>query len=175
MTVKIWDLTRPSPEVLRRRRDSNLAEARNDEAMRLNSASWQIVASPDRSEEAYARALRDAEAASQLLPEDGMILNTLSVAQFRAGRFAKALETLIRSDALNSASAGWSIPADLAFIAMAHHRLGHDSAAREALGRLRAAMKQSRSIEDRESKGFLREAETLIELGPAFPADPFAR
>jgi WD40 repeat protein/serine/threonine protein kinase len=173
MTVKIWDSAQPSPEVLRRRREHNLAEARRDEAMRFNSASWQIAASPDRPEEAYTRALRDGEAASQLIPEDGVILNTLGVAQYRAGRFARALETLMRSDALNSASVGRSIPADLAFIAMAHHRLGHRAEAREALSRLRAAMKQSQWREDRESQGFVREAEALI-LDAAFPTDPFA-
>jgi DNA-binding beta-propeller fold protein YncE len=171
MTVKLWDAAPPSPEALRRRRDAALAEARRDEARRLNDASWQVVASPDHPAAAYDRALRDAEAASRLVPEDGLILNTLGVARYRAGDLAGALEALTRSDALNAAGAGGSHPADLAFLAMAHHRLGHRAEARAALGKLRDAMRRARWKDDPESRGFLREAEALI-VPPAVPEEP---
>jgi dipeptidyl aminopeptidase/acylaminoacyl peptidase len=171
MTVKVWDAAPPSPETLRRRREEALAEVRWDEAWRLNNASWQVAASPGQTAEAYDRALRDAEAASRLVPEEGNLLNTLGVARYRAGRYAEALEALARSDALNTAGAGGSIPGDLAFLAMAHHRLGHRDEARAVLGKLREALTRPRWKDDEESRGFLREAEALID-SEAVPRRP---
>jgi hypothetical protein len=58
---------------------------------------------------------------------------------------------------------------------MAQHRLGRTQAARQTLAQLRAAVKAPPEITDfAENAAFLREAEAVIELDPAFPADPFA-
>ena len=51
----------------------------------------------------------------------------------------------------------------LAFLALAHHHLGHKEQARATLAQLREVMKQPRWEKDAEAAGFLREAQELIE------------
>jgi hypothetical protein len=58
---------------------------------------------------------------------------------------------------------------------MAHHQLGQREKARAALARLRQSLDQPRGTKDAETLGLVHEAEALIPLDPAFPADPFAR
>ncbi len=123
--------------------------------------------------EAYRLALMQAVAACQLEPGNGALLNTLGVAQYRSGHYREAVATLTQSDRLNSGGALGSQPADLAFMALAHHRLGESNQARTALGRLRALMKKSEHASTSEAQLFLSEAEA-IELDLAFPSDPFA-
>ena len=143
-------------------------------------------------------ALEQAEAACQHEPDKGALLNTLGVAQYRAEQYREAVATLTLSARLNSEGVYVLQPADLAFLALAHHRLGEPDQARTVLGRLRAMMKKPEhaSTSEREYQGrllwsqmdlmkkpehastseaqlFLREAEA-IELDLAFPSDPFA-
>jgi tetratricopeptide (TPR) repeat protein len=125
----------------------------------LNEAAWKVVKARDAGKDVYARTLRLAEAAVHLAPGNGSILNTLGVAQYRAGRYADALATLTKSEKLNATKEG-SLPADLAFLAMARHQLGNKDEAKATLGRLRETMKQPQGTE---AVGFLREAEGLIE------------
>ena len=66
-------------------------------------------------------------------------LKTLGVAQYRCGLIAKALAILTRSNDLNKEKE----PADLAFLALAQHRLGQSEKARDTLARLREVMKKS--------------------------------
>ena len=82
---------------------------------------------------------------------------------------ADALATLTRTNALNKEKN----PSDLAFLALAQHRLGQSGQARATLGRLREVMKDPQQAGNPSSQAFLREAET-IELDRVFPADPFA-
>ena len=142
--------------------------------------------------------MEQAEAACQHEPDKGALLNTLGVAQYRAGHYREAVATLTQSARLNSEGVCGLQPADLAFLALAHHRLGEPDQARAVLGRLRALMKKPEhaSTSEREYQGrllwsqmdlmkkpehastseaqlFLREAEA-IELDLAFPSDPFA-
>jgi hypothetical protein len=81
------------------------------------------------------------------------------------GDYAKAYRTLAQSEKLNATKAG-SVPSDLAFLAMAHHQLGHRDVALKTLARLRDVMKQESWAENAESQGFLREAEKLIDGKP---------
>jgi WD40 repeat protein/serine/threonine protein kinase len=164
------------------RQDRTLNEADRDFALQMaqthpehsgqleNEAAWNVVKVRDAGRDAYARALRQAEAAVHLAPKDSNILNTLGVAQYRVGRYADALATLTKSEKLNASKEG-SLPADLAFLAMAQHQLGKKDEAKSTLGRLREAMKQPRWAKDAESAGFLREAEDLIE-GKAVSKEP---
>ena len=140
-----------------------------ESALECNNAGWALVRDPGRPEADYQRGLRLAKAACRLEPENGAFLNTLGVAQYRCGLIAEALATLTRSNDLNQEKE----PADLAFLALAQHRLGQSEKARDTLGRLREVMKNPASAGDPESQAFLREAET-IELDQVFPADPFA-
>jgi tetratricopeptide (TPR) repeat protein len=127
-----------------------------------NNAAWFVVREPSRRPEAYAAALKQAEAAVQAAPDNGNFINTLGVAQYRMGQYADALTTLTKSDKLNATKRG-SIPADLAFLAMVRYQLGQKEESRAALARLQAMLRDPRRIRDRESYGFLLEAEGLIE------------
>src|SRR5262245_13920490 len=61
-------------------------------------------------------------------------LNTLGAALYRAGRYDEAIRRLEEGIRLQG---GESLPVDWAFLAMAHHRLGHRAEARRWLDRLR--------------------------------------
>jgi WD40 repeat protein/serine/threonine protein kinase len=150
-----------------RRRALELAEQATENAFALNDASWSVVREPDLPNERYQLALRQAQAAARVRPQDGAILNTLGVALYRVGEFQEAVETLSQSDQLNSKARGESEPADLAFLAMAHSKLGNQDEAKKFLGRLRAALSEPKRKGDAKSQAFLREAETLIEGKPA--------
>jgi hypothetical protein len=128
----------------------------------LNEVAWKVVQTRDAAKDTYALALRQAEAAVRLAPGNGMILNTLGVAQYRVGRYDDALATLTKSEKLNATKEG-SQPTDLAFLAMTQHQLGKKDEAKAALLRLRENMKQPRWADDGEAKVFLLEAEELIE------------
>jgi hypothetical protein len=108
--------------------------------------------------------------AQQGNPDYGNFLNTLGVAQYRVGQLERALDTLTRSNQLH----GNRETADLAFLALTQHRLGQTEASRASLKRLREVMITREAAANAENQAFLREAEVLIELDPAFPADPFA-
>jgi Tfp pilus assembly protein PilF len=128
----------------------------------LNRAVWEAVKARDANKDAYVRALRQAEDAAHLAPGNGLILNTLGVAQYRAGRYADALATLTKSEKLNTTKDG-ALPADLAFLAMVQYQLGKKDEAKATLSRLRETMKQPRWTENAEAAAFLREAEEVIE------------
>jgi WD40 repeat protein len=139
-----------------------VARAYDVDAQSLNNAAWQGVVFGGWPKDIYARPLRWAEAAALSAPQDATILNTLGVAQYRAGKYAEALATLSRSEKLRAAKDG-SLPADLAFLAMAQHRLGKKEEARATLGKLRTVMQQGRRSDMAEAQSFLHEAEELIE------------
>jgi tetratricopeptide (TPR) repeat protein len=70
--------------------------------------------------------------------------NTLGVAYYRLGNFEKALGTLQHADQLIKPEFQCSHPADLAFLAMNQHRLGHRADAQAYLKQLRERMKDPR-------------------------------
>jgi WD40 repeat protein/tRNA A-37 threonylcarbamoyl transferase component Bud32 len=143
---------------------------------RLNEASWRLVKSPKETAEKYRQALEWAQAACRIDPGNGTYLSTLGSAQYRAGRYAEALETLTRSEKLLAAQ--WELegshPADLAFLAMTHHRLGQKEKAEATLARSRETLKLpdyriERGGENYVYHALLREAESLIEGQAAEP------
>ena len=140
-----------------------------ESAVECNNAAFAQVRDPGQPAAVYERGLRLARAACRLEPSNGVFLNTLGVAQYRSGLVEDAVVTLTRSNASNKESE----PADLAFLALAQHRLGQVQQARHSLSRLRELMKKPHSIADHEAEDFLHEAET-IELDRHFPAAPFA-
>jgi WD40 repeat protein/tRNA A-37 threonylcarbamoyl transferase component Bud32 len=139
-----------------------VAQTHPEDPGQLNGAAWKVVKTRDADKDAYALALRRAEAGVRLAPQDGNILNTLGVAQYRTSRYAEALATLTQAEKLNATKDGPN-PSDLAFLAMAQHQLGKKAEANATLGRLREAMKQRLWAKDAEAQDFLREAEELIE------------
>ncbi len=160
------DTTLPEPARLRA---FELAQGRVEDANALNSASWPFVSKPDQSIEQYRLALRRTETAHNIAPEVGSYLNTLGVAQYRVGQYEAALKSLTRSDELNTKQVGQSHPADVAFLAMVQHKLGHKDQARALLDRLREIMKSPQFSKDPESQAFLREAESLLDTTPKIP------
>jgi dipeptidyl aminopeptidase/acylaminoacyl peptidase len=149
------DLTKPLRALA-----EHLATTRGDDPSRLNRHSWQLVKKPGLSREEYLPAILGAEAACRAKPDNGAYLNTLGVARYRAGLYREALETLLRSEQLNAAAIGAAGPADVAFIAMAHHQLGHSAEASAQLLRLRSIIKDAGTGE---AQAFLSEAVALIE------------
>jgi hypothetical protein len=138
------------------------AQSYRENPWSLNEAAWNVVKIAGADKEVYVRALRYIKAAVHLEPEEGFFLNTLGVSQYRLVRYADALATLTKSDKRNATREG-SLPADLAFLAMAQHQLGKKDEAKATLGRLREIMKHPSWAKNTESAGFLREAEELIE------------
>jgi tetratricopeptide (TPR) repeat protein len=150
-----------------RERALALAEQYAEDALRLNDASWEVVRQPGANAAAYRLALREAEAASRLKPGIVNYVNTLGVAQYRVCKYKEALDTLTRSDKMNSAQGRNSIPDDLAFLAMAHYQLGQKEKAQASLNRLREIMMQPELAKNEQAQAFLREAEALVKEKPA--------
>ena len=84
------------------------------------------------------------------------------MACYRVGNYEKALDVLSRSDKINALKDKGSLPADLAFLAMAHQQLGHAKEAEAKLQLLRERMKDPRRAQDTQAQGCLREAEELF-------------
>jgi hypothetical protein len=170
----------------------SLAETIDLDPTVLNNTSWSFVRAPGHTQEVYERALHQAEEAVRKFPSSGYFVTTLGIAQYRLERYPKALETLLRSSKLNAslpftgrisgimrmnqAANGSDLPADVAFLAMTHCRLGQTEEALQGLSRLRLIMeRQTRLFEGRRAEGefnedryqealnFLKEAEALID------------
>jgi tetratricopeptide (TPR) repeat protein len=106
--------------------------------------------------------------------ERGIILNTLGVAQYRAGRYHDAAATLRQSLRIN---AGQFDAFDLYFLAMALHRLGHVADARACLARAVRWHDQHPALAPtylQELAAFRAEAEGVLAARPELPADVFA-
>jgi hypothetical protein len=85
-------------------------------------------------------------------------VSRLGAAQYRAGQYEEALVSLNEAQAL-----GPRVPANLAFLAMAHRRLGQTDQARSHLAQLRTAMQSSQPQQTADTTALLREVEVLIE------------
>jgi hypothetical protein len=140
-----------------------------------NIVAWSCVLVPDAvaDREAPIR-LAEAALARWSEGEKSDVLNTLGAALYRAGRFEEAIRRLNESSKTRSDE---GVPKGFAFLAMAHHRLGHQDDAKHWLDKLIAS--QVNEVpgywDDIESRILRREAESQI-LGsrPAAPpsADP---
>ena len=139
----------------------------------LDAASWSVVYQPDAEAAAYHRALRQAELACRLVPQDGEFLTTLGAAQYRVGNDAEAAATLTLADQIQTPIGSTSTQECLPFLALALHRLGKPEEARTTLGRLRVIMNKSGWGRPETAQVSSREIEAL-EQDLAFPADPFA-
>jgi tetratricopeptide (TPR) repeat protein len=120
--------------------------------------------------------VRLAEAAVRDCPESnrGTLLNTLGAALYRAGRYDEAIRRLNEG---SERRGGASTPDDWPFLAMAHHRLGHQAEARRWLDKLREyrpSASPDRFWDDLTTPVLRSEAEAVILYDPAFPDDAFA-
>ncbi len=139
-------------------------------------SSWAVAREPGRRPAEYQRALRLAEETVGERP-DVYATVALGVAQYRNGQYAAALAALTGSAKWGSGGPdGYTVQA---FIALCRYKLGQIELARFSLGELhtqfRANPPAGLSYLKADLAAILREAECVIELDPAFPADPFAR
>jgi tetratricopeptide (TPR) repeat protein len=138
-----------------------VAEQARDDSQMLNDASWTVVCHCGASEKKYQQALRWARTAARLTPDDGPILNTLGAAQYRVGQYDKALQTLTRAAAMQRAPPGLQ-PADLAFLAMTQHQLGHAEQASRWLRDLRQRVSRPPWSRQKQVQELLRETEEVL-------------
>jgi WD40 repeat protein/tRNA A-37 threonylcarbamoyl transferase component Bud32 len=123
-------------------------------ADRYHQTAWDIVRRPYLNTQQYRLALRQAETACRLAPGADKYTITRGVALYRDGQYREARATL--------RAAHTDVPAVLAFLAMAQHRLDESRQAQETLARLRESMKQPAWAKDAEAQVLLREAEALL-------------
>jgi WD40 repeat protein/tetratricopeptide (TPR) repeat protein len=127
-----------------------------------NIVAWSCVLVPDAVADREAP-IRLAEAALARWPEGerGDVLNTLGAALYRAGRFEEAIRRLNES---SKTLGDEGVPKGFAFLAMAHHRCGHQDEAKHWLEKLIASQVNEvpGSWDDIEIRILRREAESLI-------------
>jgi WD40 repeat protein len=155
-----------------------LAERYREDPERFRQASWDYVRHPGAEAAKYQIALRLAKAGLDATsPKDEFywrFLYTLGVAQYRVGQWQESVDTLTKADASfavwykerlgdKSSPPGVRLAPALAFLAMAHHQIGHKEEARAIIAGLREILKLPQWARHVEAKGFAREAETLIE------------
>jgi WD40 repeat protein len=137
------------------------AEIHGEDAVLLNNASWETVCISGRPASAYRLALRQAEAAARCFPDHPEYLNTLGIAQYRAGKVRQGLATLEGAEKRRAELAQGPDPHNLAFLALTHWRLGHPHRAQAALRKCRALMRLPERSRDEDGKLFLVEAEAV--------------
>lgn len=139
-----------------------------EDADQLMKESWSVVYAPRGNAIEYQEALRKAEKAVSLEPNEPFTLTTLGIAQYRVGAFEDALKTLTRVDKIwTDANEPHAIDV-LAFIAMSLNKLGQTEAAKVALEQLHSLLKDERLTQDGlgkrlVAKATVAEAEKLIE------------
>jgi hypothetical protein len=151
-----------------------LAESWSESSWDCNKAAASLILYAGRASASYERALRLARAACRVEPDNRNFLNTLGIAQYRAGLLPEALATLTRSSALNNGR--YPADLDLAFLAMTLQGLSKTTEARAKLDQLRERIRSAHTPghEGEEGRAALAEAEAVVLYNPMFPADPFA-
>jgi hypothetical protein len=135
------------------------AGVRGGLAQRCNNYAWGLANAPESSRNPE-RALTLARRSVELVPNQANYLNTLGVAQYRAGRYAEAVATLERN---LTAPGGKSAGYDLFFQAMAHWRLGNKPQALTCFDKAVEWMEQNQRADD-ELIRFRAEAAALLEV-----------
>ncbi|MDX2117117.1 MAG: WD40 repeat domain-containing serine/threonine-protein kinase [Planctomycetota bacterium] len=128
-----------------------------DHAATLNSEAWGLVVSPNKPREGYARGIALAKRANELIPDNAMMLNTLSVGQHRAGLAADALATTRRIEAIERIAGREMSIIDLVVATKSAEAIGDaDAAAYRA--RLIKACSAPNALANPEMRAFAREA-----------------
>lgn len=127
-----------------------------------NSEIWGTVLQSREKPETYRRAVIAAKVICSRFPENPGILNTLGVAQFRAGDFEAAVETLERCERMHAAEGGAAHPLDLAPMAMAMRKLGRTEEAAKKYQRFLELMRLPQHASDSECIRFAAEARAAL-------------
>jgi tetratricopeptide (TPR) repeat protein len=144
-------------------------------ALGYNNRAWEFASGPGPRRD-LDRALALARRAVELAPGQAIYLNTLGVAQYRAGRHGEAVSTLAKSLAAGN---GGSDAFDLFFLAMARFKLGQVARARADFDRaVKWRSDHPNLIQpgwSDELDAFQTEARAFLDGPPAeLPADVFA-
>ena len=132
-----------------------------DQAEVCNNLAWIYVAGPEKLRD-QAKALPLVERAVKLSPQQRIYLNTLGVAQYRAGRYGDARATLEKSV---QAGKGEFAAFDLFFLAMCHAKLGDRARAKDCFDRAVkwwAGQKGLSNEHVEELKAFRAEAQAVL-------------
>ncbi len=133
-----------------------------------NNNAWRLATGPDPQQRDPTLAIILAELAVEHASDDakGMFLNTLGVAQYRAGQWQSAIDALHES--MNYRNGG--NPADWFFLAMAYWQLGQKDEARQSYDRGVQWMKDHES-KNQELQRFQDEAAKSLKIGDQKPAN----
>ncbi len=143
----------------------------------VHAVAWRCVLGPEATADLGqpVRLAERAEREASHTMSRGVYLVTLGAALYRAGRFDAAIDRLEEAVRLKG---GTPHPADSAFLAMAHSRLGHHAEAGRWLDRLRDHQPSVDPIQfwnELEFRLLRDEAEAVVLQDPVFPDDPFSR
>jgi WD40 repeat protein/serine/threonine protein kinase len=147
-TEAISTLRTDSPTNAAQQREAlKYVAAHGDNPEELRARAWHIVSGAGRTPDAYARAMTLAESAQQGAPylPGGSVSTTLGATYYRVGRYTEALAWLHDGLRLRPRFATMD-SANLAFIAMAHHRLGQIDEAHRELKRLESILSAAREL-----------------------------
>jgi tetratricopeptide (TPR) repeat protein len=131
-------------------------------AYESNELAWMMLVS-DLSDELAGRAVEIAQHAVDAGPNSGN-LNTLGVAMYRVGRYADAVEALLKSEENEVPSSAYNE----VFLAMAHFRLGNRVEARRWFDKAVEIMDKS-SPQNQELQRFRAEAAELLAISESSP------
>src|SRR5262249_41480491 len=112
---------------------------------------------------AYRLALRRAEAACRLWPENGAYLNTLGLAYYRLGQYRETEAALRPGEPLNTLPFARPWPRELALRPLLQRQDGRRDEARVTMNQLRDLMKTPRWATAPVSTVMQREVEALLE------------
>lgn len=144
------------------RRAADLARARGDHALMLNSAAWGHVLTPGQPPAALRQALAESSVAVETSPQHWHLWNTLSLARYRMGDLEGALAATSRCEELQQAAGATEHPVDDIIRAMIYAALGRTSEARELVEAARPALEVDPYRLDHELWGLVAEVEATL-------------
>jgi len=139
-----------------------LAEEHDEDPKLLGDASVAVIKERGGDPAAYRLALRRAEAACRLWPDNGAYLNTLGLAYYRLGQYREAEAALRQCEPLNTLRFDGHWPRDLALRALLQMQEGRRDEARATVNQLREVMKNPRWATAPVSTVMHREVEALL-------------
>jgi WD40 repeat protein/tetratricopeptide (TPR) repeat protein len=142
-----------------------------EDPQRLAEAAWQTAVTSDGQPEQYALALEQAESAVKARPNVANALGILALCRYRQKDYRGSIRDATRAVALVRQQTGAAWPAHYAVLALAHHRLGQTSEARDNVRKLRDLMLCDLWAQRSVARQLARETETLLGPPPAEDAE----
>lgn len=139
-----------------------LARGRGEQTNHLNSGVWSTVRFGSAEPAVARRMVRQALRVNEIWPNNHSFVNTLGVAQYRAGDFEDAIATFRRGMEIGKSRFPVGHPSDLTFLAMSLAKLGRMEEAKDVLEQVRVLMKIPEFADDTENQSFVREAESVV-------------